>query len=307
MNKRAIERGLRFFLRYWAATFAVVGALFVLAPNGTVRVINALGSWLGDFPPAPESDLKFWLSLGFSYMVLVTVLSWLASNDLYGRKLLLLILSTGKAASSLSCLVFYLASEPCFIYLLNFIVDGSIVLMMLPAYRLIVRLENTGDDAGPPSPPAPGSTEARVMRVMLRHLYPPTERVPFGAADVELDALMWRYAADKGAVMMAATRALMRFFEVAPILFLFRFRRFTELADRDAARFLEDSATSSLYPRRMAIFNVKFLADMHFYSHPRVREAVGFVDPPLPAETGPLAKTPSVWAWRMAKARGGAR
>ncbi|MCC6158310.1 MAG: hypothetical protein IT350_09675, partial [Deltaproteobacteria bacterium] len=53
MQNAALARFLRLFLRGWSIMFACVGAIFVLAPNGTIRAINGLGAWMGDFPPAP--------------------------------------------------------------------------------------------------------------------------------------------------------------------------------------------------------------------------------------------------------------
>ncbi|MCZ7582346.1 MAG: hypothetical protein M5R36_02865 [Deltaproteobacteria bacterium] len=95
------------------------------------------------FREAPTSDLKFWLSLGFSYMVLVTLLAYLSARDIYANRKLLPLLAAGKAASSLSCLVFFIASAPYFIYLLNFLVDGSIVFVALGCYAVIGWLDES--------------------------------------------------------------------------------------------------------------------------------------------------------------------
>ncbi len=304
MQNAALARYLRLFLRGWSLTFAAVGAIFVLAPNGTIRVINAVGAWFGDFPPAPESELRFWLSLGFAYMVLVTVLAWVASNDPYRRRDLLLILAAGKAASSLSCLAFYLWTEPCFIYLLNFLVDGSIVLQMVPAWAVAGLL---GPPSGSGGSPIPGhdTRERRVMRIALGHLYPAGGRAGLSAADVHLEESLWNYAATQGPAVVAAFRALAWILEWGTIFFARTLTPFTGLPDRDAARYLAGWLDSPWYARRLVLFQLRFIADMHYFADPRVKAALGYVDPPLPAETGPLAEgtrdfAPSVWSWKAA-------
>lgn len=304
MQNAALARYLRLFLRGWSITFAAVGAIFVLAPNGTIRVINAVGGWFGDFPPAPESELRFWLSLGFAYMVLVTVLAWVASNDPYRRRDLLLILAAGKAASSLSCLAFYLWTEPSFIYLLNFLVDGSIVLQMVPAWAVAGMLGPPPGDGGSPIP-GHDTRERRVMRIALGHLYPAGGRAALSASDVGLEESLWKYAATQGPAVVAGFRALARILEWGTIPFARTLTPLTGLPDRDAERYLAGWLESAWYPRRLVLFQLRFIADMHYFADERVRKALGYASPPLPDETGPLAEgtrdfAPSVWSWKAA-------
>src|SRR5213080_4669994 len=75
-----------------ALAFAATGLLFFLFPDGTVRALNAAGSPLG-FPPAPPSALRFWLSLGLAYMVLVTLLAAQIARDPRGRAHLMPLLA----------------------------------------------------------------------------------------------------------------------------------------------------------------------------------------------------------------------
>src|SRR5689334_14615386 len=69
MQRQAVKTIARVHLLL-AWTFAVVGLIFLFAPNGTVRFINSAGAVFRVFPPAPESELRFWLSLSFGYMVM---------------------------------------------------------------------------------------------------------------------------------------------------------------------------------------------------------------------------------------------
>jgi hypothetical protein len=134
-------------LRILALSFAVVGILFIAAPNGVLDVISDLGDDLGGFTRAPHGTEQLWLALGFSYMVVITGICLIAQADVVRYRALLLLLAAGKTASSLSALGFYLFDEHVFIYLLNFLVDGSLVLVALWLWSLIGRVER---------PPKPG-------------------------------------------------------------------------------------------------------------------------------------------------------
>src|SRR3989304_6347302 len=103
----------RLTVQGFTASFAIVGTLFFLFPDGTIRFLNGVGAALGDFTPAPPSELRFWVSLSIGYMVLVTALAYLAQRDLRRRDLLAL-LALGKGVSSLTCPRFYFISHAVF-------------------------------------------------------------------------------------------------------------------------------------------------------------------------------------------------
>jgi hypothetical protein len=145
------DRAERFVvLSLWmlAATFATVGLLFLFAPDGTLSVLTDLGDWLplGSFTPAPESHEQLWLSLGFAYMTVITGICVVVATDVVRYRPLLLVLAAGKAASSLTSLAFYLFDTEVFAYLLNFLVDGSLVGVSLLLYAVAGRV---GEPAAP--------------------------------------------------------------------------------------------------------------------------------------------------------------
>jgi hypothetical protein len=124
------ERAERFVvlnLRVLALTFAVVGVLFIAAPDGVLDVISDLGDEIGDFAAAPDTVEKFWLALGFAYMVVIAGICATVQLDVVRYRPLLLVLAAGKAASSLGALAFFVFDQDVFIYLLNFLVDGVLV------------------------------------------------------------------------------------------------------------------------------------------------------------------------------------
>jgi hypothetical protein len=127
MNGESAERFVVLNLRLLAASFAVVGFLFIAMPDGVLDVISDLGDAIGDFPRAPETTEQLWLALGFAYMVVITGICLVAQSDVVRYRPLLLVLAAGKAASSLAALGFFVFDDDVFIYLLNFLVDGFLV------------------------------------------------------------------------------------------------------------------------------------------------------------------------------------
>jgi hypothetical protein len=128
-------------LRLLALSFAVVGILFIAVPNGVLDTISDLGDEIGGFSRAPHGTEQLWLALGFSYMVVIAGICLLAQTDVVRYRPLLLLLAAGKAASSLTSLGFYLFDEDVFAYLLNFLVDGSLVLVALWLWSLTGRID----------------------------------------------------------------------------------------------------------------------------------------------------------------------
>lgn len=128
-------------MRMLAASFAVVGVLFIATPDGVVDTIDDVGGWFGDFATGPQTEQMLWLALGFAYMTVITGIALVVSTDVARFRPLLLVLAAGKAASSLAAGAFYLADEDVFIYLLNFLVDGGLVVVSLVCWSLAGRVE----------------------------------------------------------------------------------------------------------------------------------------------------------------------
>jgi nitric oxide reductase large subunit len=147
MRGDAAERTAVLVLRMLAATFAVVGSLFIAVPSGVLDVISDVGEWFGNETRAPHTQQYLWLALGFAYMVVITGICLVAQADVVRYRPLLLVLAAGKTASSLGSLAFFLIQEPVFIYLLNFLVDGFLALLSLWLFALAGRVGRS---------PAPG-------------------------------------------------------------------------------------------------------------------------------------------------------
>jgi hypothetical protein len=148
MTGETAERFVVFNLRLLAASFAVVGLLFIATPDGVLGALDDFGDWLplGEFSPAPETAEQLWLALGFAYMTVITGICLVVQADVVRYRPLLLVLAAGKAASSLAALGFFLFDDDVFAYLLNFLVDGFLVGVALLLWSLAARVE---------APPAP--------------------------------------------------------------------------------------------------------------------------------------------------------
>jgi hypothetical protein len=140
MRGAAPERIVVASLRLLAASFAVVGILFIAAPDGVLEVLSDLGEEIGDFTQAPETTEQLWLALGFAYMVVITGICLVVQADVVRYRPLLLVLAVGKTASSLASLGFYLFDQDVFAYLLNFLVDGFLALAALWLWSLAGRV-----------------------------------------------------------------------------------------------------------------------------------------------------------------------
>lgn len=147
MTGARAERFVVWSLRLLAAGFALVGLLFVVAPDGVLSFLDDLGEGLGDFSAAPETDEMLWLALGFAYMVVIAGLCLLAQADVVRYRALILVLAAGKAASSLAGLAFFLFEDDVFAYLVNFVLDGVLVGVALYLWSVAGRV-------GAPAAPA---------------------------------------------------------------------------------------------------------------------------------------------------------
>lgn len=140
MSPESAERFVVASLRLLGAAFALVGLLFIVTPDGVLGVLDDLGEWFGSFEPAPASDERLWLGLGFAYMVVIAGLCFVAQADVARYRPLLLVLAAGKAASSLTALAFFIFDADVFAYLVNFVVDGLLVVAALYLWRVAGRV-----------------------------------------------------------------------------------------------------------------------------------------------------------------------
>jgi hypothetical protein len=146
MTGEKAERFVVLNLRLMAIGFAITGFFFIAWPDGTLARLTELGHHFGFHTPAPKTEERLWLSLGFAYMAVITFLAWIASTDVVRYRPMLLALAVGKAASSITSWIFFIEDD-VFAYLLNGIVDGFLVFATLLLWSLARRV---GAPAAPP-------------------------------------------------------------------------------------------------------------------------------------------------------------
>ena len=144
MSGRDGERVVIVTMRLLALAFAVTGILFIATPDGVIEAIDDAGAWVGDFSPGAGSEQKLWLGLAFAYMVVITGIALVIQADVVRFRPLLLVLAAGKAASSLAAGAFFLLDEDVFVYLLNFLVDGTLVAVALGCWVVAGRVAAPG-------------------------------------------------------------------------------------------------------------------------------------------------------------------
>ncbi len=288
MDDISVDRGrvhsdLDYFIRLnvtalmWA--FIIVGTLFLLVPDGVVAFTNRAGSWFGNFSEAPQTGFRLWLSLGTAYMVLVTVLAYLVRRDIHGNRDLLLVLAAGKLTSSLTCLLFYLFSLDAFGYLLNFLVDGSIVLNCLLLYRLLDPSSGAGTM---PRWLERGRRGRNVLNAVLATMLPDETR---GSSEpAGLDDELIEYVRSLGPVGLLALLPALFIIEYGTLIWFGTLRPFTRLDPLERERYLHGFETSRLYLRERILFPIRFLGTTLFYSRSEEEAAIGYESPRIDRE-----------------------
>lgn len=279
---------LTLLFRVLSLAFAVTGLNFLLMPDPTVTFMNGVGAMLG-FPEAPLMTHAFWLGLGTSYMAVVTVLAWQIANDPLGRMPMMTTLAVGKAVSSLTCLFFFVAQERYFIYLANFVVDGSLVAIVVGAKLLAEKaarnftggtggagLEGDLGVSGSDSSSSQGGLSAaekeRLGAVVAGFV--PLEGRELRALGNRLE----EYFQGQGPRGLSGLRLLIRVLNRSPWLTFSGLRGLTTRPVADRAMVLERMETSRLLPLRLALHSFKLVVMLHHYQEEAAQRAVG-MDP----------------------------
>lgn len=265
-------------LRLLAASFAVVGTLFFLAPDATLASLDRTGALFGSFPPTPATGARLWLSLAVAYMLLVTIFAWMAQRDLAAARPYLALLVAGKAASSLAALHAYGSVSPAFPYLANFVVDGAIAVGVAAIWLAAPRLAAAAAAPHARRTPSFSHGEARILRSVLEALAPPGAALTEQTAGPSAAARIEDYVRAAGG--LGALRALLHVLELSPfVLPPVWLRRFSKLTLDDRVRVLLAWEDSGLWPRRQAIAALKLVALTQVYGRPEVLHRIGYQDP----------------------------
>ena len=105
-----------------------------------IGTLDDVGDAIGGFSDGPASEQKLWVALSFAYMVVITGIAAVVSTDVVRYRPLILVLAAGKIASSVPALAFFVFHSDDFMYLVTFLVDGSLVLVALWCWVLAGRV-----------------------------------------------------------------------------------------------------------------------------------------------------------------------
>ena len=119
-----MKKTVRLFGLFCTMTFAIVGAVFLLVPEGVISFFNSLSPAF-HLHQAPVVFPGFFLILSAGYMYIVTFIAWQIFRN-PENPLFLLLLANAKIASSLLSLFLIFRDNLYLIYFTNFLVDGLI-------------------------------------------------------------------------------------------------------------------------------------------------------------------------------------
>lgn len=140
MSPAQAQRTVVLVMRALVVAFGVSGILFLFVPDTVISTLDDVGDALGGFTDGPASEQKLWVALSFAYMVVITGIAAVVSTDVVRYRPLILVLAAGKVASSVPALAFFVFHREDFMYLVTFLVDGSLVGVCVACWVLAGRV-----------------------------------------------------------------------------------------------------------------------------------------------------------------------
>ncbi len=268
--QRDAEKTVAFVHTLLAWAFGITGGVFLIFPDGTVRLVNAIGLALRVFPPAPPSELRFWLGLAVAYMVLVTLLAARIASGPRAYRELMPILAAGKCTSSLLSLGFFVFSRPTLLYLLNFAVDAAIALLVLGCYAWLALASSHADAAARPS-----ERTARLLEIAVEAILPGS-MVPAFEGGKRLDRVVWEYFCEVHPAGSKGLAAMLYLLEYGPYLLGPRRARFSRLDGPQREEYLARCERSRVILARAPVQALKLVTMLHGYEVPERCREIGY-------------------------------
>jgi choline dehydrogenase-like flavoprotein len=256
-------------LRLLAVAFAVVGLLYVALPSASLDFMSNLGELFGNHTRAPHTQEYLWLSLGFAYMVVITGLCVIAQADVVRYRPLLLLLAAGKAASSSTSLVFFLAQDHVFAYLLGALVDGSLILAALWLYVLAGRVDRPLEPGA--RRPGLGAPERRTLSAICAAMAPGIDGLPAAEREVDVSGPIAEFLRSVPPPMLRQLRLGLRAFEWLPFP-----HRFSRLDQARRERLLERLDDSRWSLKHDLLLMAKLFSTLGYAVAPQVQARIGF-------------------------------
>ena len=168
-------------------------------------------------------------------------------------------------------MLFFLFDHPTFLYLLNFVVDGTIVVIVLGCYAWLAAVDDQAQGTSKPAGPV-----AEILSRLTETLVPEGGAIDDGTNTYQLDEAVWRYFHRLHPAGTMALRLILYGIEYGPYVFGPRRRRFSRLSPAERESYLHGWETSRIAARRQLLNGIKLAVTLHFYDSPQVCAAIGY-------------------------------
>lgn len=261
------EKQFRLWMWFSFGMYTLGLPLFLLLGRQVAAFLNGLPGSLLQLPPWPEAgsgmEVFFWQILGVSLMGILGILCLYIARDVRRYGPMINALLCAKLISTV-CYTFLFLGSANLAYFIAVLTDGSIFLISWGLWFLASPAENTLNE-----------WERRILAVAGDTLLPRDGAFPAGYADVEARCLAdaQRFLSEQSPVDIAATRLMLRIFDILP-LFLLKFHLFHTMPLAERVVFFEKLEQSRFGPLRLMAIAVKLYAVMPFFNPAELEEGI---------------------------------
>jgi hypothetical protein len=118
----------------------------------------------------------------------------------------------------------------------------------------------------------------RIVWAVGKRIIPPGGEISFNIEDTKSIPLLDQYLNDMPGGASKGLKALLVIFDLCPLIFTFKPRRFVNLSTEDQDLYILDWQESRIYWRRMAVILLKTLFGMGYYGDKQVLDELGFYE-----------------------------
>ncbi len=119
----------------------------------------------------------------------------------------------------------------------------------------------------------------RIVWAIGRRIIPPGGEISFNIEDSQSIPFLDRYLNDMPGGASRGLKALLVIFDLCPVIFTFKPRRFVNLSAEDQDLYILDWMESRIYWRRMVVTLLRTFYGMGYYSDPDVLSELGCYEP----------------------------
>ena len=118
------------------------------------------------------------------------------------------------------------------------------------------------------------STEHKILRSFGEAMIPKGGPFALGVKDIDMASSVEKLFLGMDPFILKGLKWLLKFFELSPILFIFKLNTFTKMSEQDRESYLIRLENSSLYICRAMFLALKTISVIVFYSDERIEEII---------------------------------